>query len=195
MIYRQKKNPQLGNRSKRLFLSVFIVVLITVFMVTFMIKDSLFDKQVSTDNQTSSVEVSPPTEEDQKRVDEYKQDLDAQNKTEKTSQQQSVASPGSKYQVTPVIISLSQSNDIISVNGFINGIVEDGGTCTVTLSKDSEKITQDSVGFNNASTTNCSPINISTRELSRSGEWSAILSYDSKMSAGVSEIKSIIVQK
>src|SRR5437763_1014631 len=46
----------------------------------------------------------------------------------------SPSSPNSnKKSVTPIITSSSQSGSTITINGFVSGIVENGGTCTATL--------------------------------------------------------------
>lgn len=114
------------------------------------------------------------------------------HKQASTSQGQSSPSTGTRRVITPVITTWSESSSELLVNGFVSGVVEDGGTCTLTLTKGSAKVSQTKIGAANASNTTCGQITIPLSSLP-SGTWQAILSYGSPTSHGSSASESITV--
>jgi hypothetical protein len=71
------------------------------------------------------------------------------------------------------------------VRGYAAGVVEDGGTCTLTLTKDGQQVTQGSEAMPDASTTTCGAVAVAGNRLG-AGTWEAVLSYDSATSSGSS---------
>jgi hypothetical protein len=130
---------------------------------------------ISTTSSGSYVNLSPPTQRD-------KQDLGDSSAT-----QPPPPSSDGKLVVAPVITSA----DSTSVKAFIQGVVEDGGTCTAKLSQGATNLTFTSDGFVNASYTSCAPINI-TPALSK-GSWTVTVSYSSSKAAGTSKPQTIEV--
>jgi hypothetical protein len=76
--------------------------------------------------------------------------------------------------------------DKTTINAFVTGVFEDDGTCTATLTQGAQTITRTSVGFKNASYTQCTPINLSAANLGTS-PWSVVVSYSSGTASGSSQ--------
>jgi hypothetical protein len=84
------------------------------------------------------------------------------------------------------------SGTAVEVSGFVSGVVEDGGTCRVTLTRDGETVTAEHEGMADASTTVCGAIEVGDQEMT-SGWWQAVLSYESATSAGASAPMDVLV--
>lgn len=78
------------------------------------------------------------------------------------------------------------------VRGYATGIVEDNGTCTLTLTKDGRTVTADSSAVPDASTTSCGAVAVPGDRLS-AGTWQAVLRYESARSSGSAEAVEIEV--
>lgn len=131
-----------------------------------------------------NVVANPPTDQDKKSLEDFKNQLGDQQTSEKTPTQSS----SSAKQVSVAIVNANRVGSVVTVSGYVTGVVEDSGTCTLTLTKGSDKRTATSTGFANSSTTNCPPIEISN--VTGSG-WSAILSYHSSKASGSSGAQAI----
>ncbi len=142
-------------------------------------------EQVET-NPTAQEEInlSPPTEEDIKEAETHKEQL-----------AQASGNPAlpANGKVTPVITSWGQANEKVEVAARVPGVLEEGGTCTLTLKKDSVARSATSQAIANVSEVSCGFIAISRSTLT-AGEWSATVSYSSPKANGVSEAKSITVK-
>lgn len=137
------------------------------------------DNPTTTQEEPISVVANPPTEQDKKSLEDFKNQLGDQQTSEKAPTQSS----SSAKQVTVAIVNASRANNTVTVSGYVTGVVEDGGTCTLTITKGSDKRTATASGFANSSTTNCPPIEIPN--ISTAG-WNAILSYQSSKASGSS---------
>lgn len=84
------------------------------------------------------------------------------------------------------------SGTAVEVSGFVSGVVEDGGTCRVTLTHDGETVTGENAGLADATTTVCGVIEVGDVEMS-SGWWQAVLSYESATSTGTSRPADVLV--
>jgi hypothetical protein len=80
----------------------------------------------------------------------------------------------------------------VEVSGFVSGVIEDGGTCRVTLSHGDETVTGGNAGMADATTTVCGVIELGDEEMS-SGWWQAVLSYESATSSGTSLPTDVLV--
>jgi hypothetical protein len=78
-----------------------------------------------------------------------------------------------------------QSSDAVEASGFVSGVVEDGGTCRVTLTRGGETAVAETPGQADATTTVCPSVSVAGEGLS-AGTWTAVLSYESGTSSGVS---------
>lgn len=119
------------------------------------------------------VDLSPPTTEDQKAVDSNK------NRIVSEQEQQNQTPSSSQKTVTPVITGVSASE----VRAYVQGVVEDGGTCSVTATRGSQTVTGSSSAIANVSTTQCGPISVSLG----SGTWKVVVSYTSSTASGKSQ--------
>lgn len=117
------------------------------------------------------VNLSPPTSSDKNAVDANKQNIANQQSS------QSSGGRGGAAVVTPVITSTSPTN----VRAYIQGVVEDGGTCTATFSQGSVSHSASSTGVANVSTTACPAISVSGVS---GGTWTLVYSYRSSSSSG-----------
>ena len=71
----------------------------------------------------------------------------------------------------------------VLVGGYVAGIVEDGGTCTLTLTQGGTTVTEQVQATADASSTACGAITVSGDRLA-GGTWQAVLSYASGSHAG-----------
>jgi hypothetical protein len=90
----------------------------------------------------------------------------------------------------PVIVTYSGWEDTsaaIEVGAYISGVIEDGGTCTLTLHRDGAEVTASAAGMADASSTTCGRgLTVPGAELSP-GTWEAVVSYESPTSSGTSD--------
>jgi hypothetical protein len=121
------------------------------------------------------VNLNAPTKTDKQETDAHKDELTNQQNKPTTN-----PSTGKK-DVTVIVTSADQSY----VRAYAQGIVEDNGACTATITKGSQTYTQTSQGFSNVSQTNCA-IDVSSLQLGSSG-WSVVVSYSSATSSGKSQ--------
>lgn len=100
-----------------------------------------------------------------------------------------------KKKVEVAITTWVQKEGNIEVNGFVSGVVEDGGTCTLTLTSEStgQKVTTSRTAVANATNTSCGSSAIPVTKLNR-GKWQAVLSYNSATSTGNSDAVEVEVQ-
>jgi hypothetical protein len=74
----------------------------------------------------------------------------------------------------------------VQLAGFVGGVVEDGGVCTLTLTKGDATATGRKQALADASTTACGEVTVPGDQLS-AGTWTAVLTYASPGHTGTSE--------
>jgi hypothetical protein len=74
----------------------------------------------------------------------------------------------------------------VYVSGYLEGVVEDDGQCTLTLTKDGQSVSATKPGTSNVTNTSCGQLTVAGSELS-TGVWTATVSYSSSTSSGSSE--------
>lgn len=136
---------------------------------------------------TPTVKYAPATPAEKQQATDAKDKIVAQKNNTTTTPDATSTSDGKKN-VTPTI-----TNTNGSVNAFVAGIFEDGGTCTATFKKDSNVLTKSSTGFENVSYTQCAPIDLGGGFLS-AGIWSVTVSYSSSTATGVSASQTMEVK-
>lgn len=136
------------------------------------------------------INLQPPTEEEQQQANAVKDNAVKRQKQD----QQAPTSTGSSP-VTPIISSWGQDayTKDLSVAGYIPGIFEDGGTCTLDLESSGSKVNASQSASKNVSTVSCGYIAIPRTQLS-SGDWTATISYSSPTSQGTSAPTEITVK-
>ena len=72
----------------------------------------------------------------------------------------------------------------IAVGAYVSGLIEEGGTCALTLSKDGESAGAESEALPDASTTSCGQMIVPFSEL-EPGTWAAEVTYTSPQGQAV----------
>lgn len=137
----------------------------------------------ATPTSTQTVNLDPPTEAEKTQTDQHKDDL-TQSTTPTTPS--TPTNSTSKKKVQPFITYV----DTNTINSYVSGVLEDGGTCTATLTQGTTTIVASSSGFKNVSYTQCAPIDLS-KESVGSGTWSVVLKYSSATAEGTSSTVSL----
>jgi hypothetical protein len=97
-----------------------------------------------------------------------------------------VVATGSEVQVTVTFAGWNATAGQVQVGGYVAGVVEDGGTCTLTLTKGAQTVTGRAEAVADASTTACGAVTVPGDEVG-DGTWSARLAYESAAHVGTSE--------
>lgn len=172
------KNVKRKTRKNRVLISTLIILIITIGTIWLFKYGSKSKNSTSNTTNTTLAEdqinYSPPTDQEKKSGDETKKTI-----VERESQQQNNNSSEVR-QVTPIITNATPDN----VSAYISGIFEEGGKCTAVFTQGQIKIIRDSVGFGNASYTQCAPIN---PNLPNSNKWLVVVTYSSQTSTGSSD--------
>jgi cytoskeletal protein RodZ len=131
------------------------------------------------------IDASPATDEEKQASEQTKENIVQQSQQ---SSNPSTTPSGNKKPVTPVITSASVSG----VNAYVSGVFEEGGTCTFKFTLGQQSFSRTSSGFENATTTNCTPLVLSRSDFPSSGSWKVNLSYSSNSAEGTSAQASTI---
>lgn len=135
---------------------------------------------------SKDVNLNPPTNQDKTDAEKHKDEIANPPATS--------APPSSQpKKVTPIITSWGQSNGNVEVAARVPGIFENGGNCTLTLQKGSQKVTGSKTGKENVSEVSCGFIPIARSSLS-AGDWVATVNYSSAKAEGASQPKTITVK-
>ncbi|MDO8335941.1 MAG: hypothetical protein Q7T74_04145 [Candidatus Saccharibacteria bacterium] len=134
---------------------------------------------------------SGPSEQDKKDAADNKANVAKRQEIEQQAKQETSSS---KKQVSPVITNANQNGQQVTVTGYVSGVFEDGGTCTLVASKDGTSFTRTSKGFADATTTSCSPFFIDRSAFSEPGSWTVKISYSSSNAEGTSQTRAIEIQ-
>lgn len=98
------------------------------------------------------------------------------------------------HQVTPVI-SFAGAGTVpgtFGVSGYVDGVVEEGGMCTATLTKGTTSMQQTRSASADASSTACGEVTFKAGAVG-SGTWAATLAYSSSTSRGESAPVEVVV--
>lgn len=134
------------------------------------------------------INLNPPTDEEKQAGDKQKASLEDQSRQNSESSQES----GIKT-VTPIITSWGQADGKVQVAARVPKVLEDGGTCTLTMVRAGKSVSATRKGVSNVSEVSCGYISIPSTKLS-SGTWSASVSYSSPVAKGTSKTISINIQ-
>lgn len=180
-----KNNRNGRTKPKGMWLLLLLLVLAGAAAYFFLYyKGGIKDRQSAIPS-SEHINLAPSTKGDQTFSDAQKQN--STNQTQNSGTRDTTDS--SKRVVTPVITTWSDSAANPTVNGYVSGVVEDGGTCTLTLRNGNKVVTQSRQAVANATNTSCGqtaiPHSISP------GAWQATLSYSSPTSQGTSSVQNI----
>ncbi len=126
---------------------------------------------------TTGVNLAPATEQEKQESAQSKENL---SQPSSSTQPSTPSQTSSKKQVNVVITHAGAD----SVNAYVTGVFEDGGTCSATFTQGSTTVNRTSNGFANVSYTQCAPI---TPNLPNAGSWSVVVSYSSTAAEGKSQ--------
>lgn len=147
-------------------------------------------QQNNTDANNPVVKESTDKKEDSKKVDDNstkpeKRDGYSPDKPINTGDQQS---SGSKKSVVPIVsgYGLSADKQYLQIDGGVNSIVENGGSCEFTLYWAGGSISRKSSSFAGPSSTSCHMTEVSLSELPSGVDISVKVSYSSKLYTGES---------
>lgn len=130
------------------------------------------------------IKLAPPTKDEKQQVEDHKSDLAKQEAAANSS-----SSSGTKTS-SVVITSPSSSNPAgTGVRAYVNGVFEEGGTCTATATQGSSTVAKSSTGFGNVSYTQCAPIDWDAPL--GAGKWTISVSYKS---ASTSSSQSVTIE-
>jgi hypothetical protein len=97
----------------------------------------------------------------------------------------------------PVVVTFYGWNaaaEQVQVGGYVSGVVEEGGTCTLTLTQDGETVAARGSATADAATTACGELDIAGDQLSE-GTWQAVLRYESPSHTGAADAVDIEVTR
>ncbi len=136
------------------------------------------------------INYSPPTEEDKNQAEDHKSELE-----ERIKQEQNPTPPPDTKQVTPTISSWGQDpgSKNVEVAAFLSEVYEDGGICTLTLSKSARVITKTNTAQKDVNRTSCATLVVPYGEL-EPGNWEAVVSYASSAAKGISSKQTVTVK-
>jgi hypothetical protein len=80
----------------------------------------------------------------------------------------------------------NSSSGQVEISGYLAGLYETEGTCTVTLTAGSRSVSASTPATPDATSTSCGGLAVPGSKLS-SGTWSAVVTYESATSRGTSE--------
>jgi hypothetical protein len=175
-------------RSKKTIILAVVIAVVVIGggFALYKVRQSSQEPPTSAGAPPNTVNLNPPTEEEQATGNQQK---DAVLESEKARNENN-PSNGQKRQVTPVITSASESG----VSAYVPGVFEEGGTCTLTLKQGSQTVTRNSEGFANVQNTGCAPFTLNRGDFPSAGSWTATVSYNSSTAQGSSSGKEFKVQ-
>lgn len=141
----------------------------------------------SSETTVNTVNYDPPTKEEVIAGDEQKDKNVQRDKVNSNT-----APPAGSANI--VIVDAGQYDNTIEIRSFISNVYEDGGTCTVTFTKDSLSVSRANTAFKDATTTQCKPINIGRSEFPAAGDWKLVVSYTSPTISGSSTTKTVSIK-
>ena len=179
------KKQSLLNRHKKLLVTGVTLVFLFGGLGVWYLQSQNNDSPAPTPNGQQTINYAPATESEKKENQSNKDRI----VEEQQNQTSDPTNPSQKKTVSPTITNASMSG----INAYVSGIFEEGGNCTATFTKDAMTLTKSSIGFQNASYTQCAPIDISGGFLS-SGKWSVKVTYSSAQAEGTSAATTFEVQ-
>lgn len=189
----QTKNPNKHKKVRLIILaSVLVVILLSISGFAYFKKSSSSSVTNGTASDGTKMEEATPVEKSE--AEQRKEEISKQQ-AESPAPTPPPTSGGSGKTVSPVINywTVKPVTGDTEFSGYVGGVFEDGGTCTITLVKDGVTVSESSTGMANATNTTCGTITVAKAKLTP-GKWSATLSYKSATASGTSAAQQIAVQ-
>lgn len=105
-----------------------------------------------------------------------------------------VRATGADVRVVTTFHDWNATSHEVMVGGYVQGVVEDGGTCTLTLTSGSSRATGSSRAHADATTTTCGAVTVPGSDLA-AGTWNAVLSYSSPKHSGKAAAVTVAVPR
>ena len=181
-----KIKQKMKKKTRIILASALALALVACATVVYIYKS----QQNNTDANNPVVKESTDKKEDSKKVDDNstkpeKRDGYSPDRPINTEDQQS---SGSKKSVVPIVsgYGLSADKQYLQIDGGVNSIVENGGSCEFTLYWAGGSVSRKSSSFAGPSSTSCHMIEVSLSELPSGVDISVKVSYSSKLYTGES---------
>jgi hypothetical protein len=97
-----------------------------------------------------------------------------------------VVATGAEVPVSITFYGWNPTSEEVQVGGYVAGVVEDGGVCTLTLTNGGTTVTGRTDALPDASATACGAVTVPGTEVGP-GTWQAVLSYSSAGHSGTSD--------
>lgn len=196
-MYKISKHTHTNKRRSKLptvILASVLLLLIGVMVVYYGRARSHTTAPVPQWQPTTKVDLSPATPEEVQDSNQHKEDTvkggsDTSTPTSPTAQN----TAPSKKSVSIIVVSANQAGAQIEVRSYVSGVIEEGGTCTATFTKGQLKLSRQSSGAQDATTTVCGRITVPTAEFPEKGSWNMKVEYASPTAAGESSNTNIEV--
>lgn len=172
-----------------------IIILSTLLSSVIIAGSIYFFASISSNEPTpdsGGVEYDGPTPQELVETEAHKDEVVKQMDIEKASEQ--TKSSQAKKNVIPVITNSAQNGNNVLITAYIPGIFEEGGTCKLEVSKDSNTITRSNSAFANATTTDCKPFKLARSDFLSNGNWKVKITYSSKSAQGTSQVSTIRIK-
>lgn len=177
------------NNSKKLkiILPVVLVAVVAIGVLGIALKNSRPSSapKIETTQPEAKVNLNPVTEEETKVADANKEQIVAKEEAQKSLPESSASTPAPSNATITIV-----DSNASSVKLYVQGVFENGGTCTAVATKGSEAFTKSSEGFKNVSYTQCSPINWN-KDLT-AGTWNVAVSYKSVSTQASASTETIV---
>lgn len=189
-MYRIKNKQKNKHRFARKSFVLFFCGLVAIIGLAVLADaKNVIDLPLFPDNKPSAttpgtINYDPPTKEEVSETQNFKDNLSSDKPA---SQAQSTPTQANgKKSVKPVISSWGFESPNLQASGFIPGIIESGGTCTLTANKNGTDVTSSITGTENAQNVSCGLIKINRDKLT-AGIWKITLTYSSTVYEGTSD--------
>jgi hypothetical protein len=155
----------------------------------------IYQNFTAEDPATEKISYKPATQEEKKQAADNKSRLVARDEAIQEAQNKQAlnSANGVLNKVEPLLTDAAQYDNNVEVASYVPDAFEDGGTCTLKLSRGSVVIEESKGGFKNVSYTQC-PVFIIPRAKLSTGTWTASISYKSVTSEGTSKEKTLEVK-
>lgn len=183
------KSKKIKSNTKTLLLVLVILLIGSTYYI--LANDNSDYSDILGVNPTPTVDfinLDPPTQQDKQEVEQNKQEILKPEK-DKVSQPEPT-----KTNATMIITYAGQYNGVIEAASIVQGIFEDGGVCTYTLTNQTQSIQKVSTGVANVSNTLCPAISIERSEVNSFGLWVMSVTYVSNTITATSNLVEIEIK-
>ncbi len=175
MQHKKQKNTKRKTTSSTSTFIIIATLVIILGLASFWFFTRHRTDKVTTTADGQGINLKPATRTEKEEADAHKDQI-VKNDQAQTNLPTTPASQ--KKQVPVVITEISDKG----VRSYVTGVFEEGGTCTAVANKGDSSFTKFSMGFENASYTQCAPINWDS-PLNK-GTWTITVTYKSASAEG-----------